>query len=565
MGKRIGKTGAPVLLALSCACQSFAFIPHSALHNPLAPSCNHPRVLLIEAGAAQISDDAAAAGEGSAPVIEVPDRRPHEQRTAGHRKARRLNHVFQHLYRHDDPAHYSAYENAAAIEGLSAREYLVQHGGYTNEEVEEMGLAFPPLLELDVMRHLWPKMRFLKHTLGGVSHSANAEKARTGGETMTSLSDLGRSVPPTFFGARLERTVAPRHAFLMHLGLPHGQRLLEDGGKLCKEFLVASRRTKSFCALCNAWMRSFEITDSPNGDPSCNGKSQIEGVASPVTPEQVEAFESLFHRGLMSAARNDMESVDALQAYAKCAKVTSRDMVKVLAHHGANPLEKDVRGISLVHWAAGAGNLDALEELVRALPGGMGEAINMTADRDGASPLHWAAAGAKSKEFGCGGNIAACRFFLNQSKETKKFVNVLTKDGNSVLMWAAWSRTLDVVKLLVRNRADTTVRNRNGCSVAHWAASGGDLSVCRYLHEMAGVDFTTPNSAGNTPLSHAVAYGRVEVVQWLRDEVLAEDSDGRAVDLAWDFVTWADGDTEREKVFNLFQDDPNSSSDPFGE
>ena len=57
----------------------------------------------------------------------------------------------------------------------------------------------------------------------------------------------------------------------------------------------------------------------------------------------------------------------------------------------------------------------------------------------------------------------------------------------------------------------------------------------------------------------------VEVVQWLRDEVLAEDSDGRAVDLAWDFVTWADGDTEREKVFNLFQDDPNSSSDPFGE
>ena len=132
-------------------------------------------------------------------------------------------------------------------------------------------------------------------------------------------------------------------------------------------------------------------------------------------------------------------------------------------------------------------------------------------------------------------------------------------------MWAAWSRTLDVVKLLVRNRADTTVRNRNGCSVAHWAASGGDLSVCRYLHEMAGVDFTTPNSAGNTPLSHAVAYGRVEVVQWLRDEVLAEDSDGRAVDLAWDFVTWADGDTEREKVFNLFQDDPNSSSDPFGE
>lgn len=55
----------------------------------------------------------------------------------------------------------------------------------------------------------------------------------------------------------------------------------------------------------------------------------------------------------------------------------------------------------------------------------------------------------------------------------RMLVNSQTKDGNTVLMWAAWSRSLDIVKFLVRNRADATTTNRNGCSVAHWASSGG--------------------------------------------------------------------------------------------
>jgi ankyrin repeat protein len=55
----------------------------------------------------------------------------------------------------------------------------------------------------------------------------------------------------------------------------------------------------------------------------------------------------------------------------------------------------------------------------------------------------------------------------------RTLVNSQTKDGNTVLMWGAWSRSLDVVKFLVRNRAVATITNRNGCSVAHWASSGG--------------------------------------------------------------------------------------------
>jgi hypothetical protein len=40
------------------------------------------------------------------------------------------------------------------------------------------------------------------------------------------------------------------------------------------------------------------------------------------------------------------------------------------------------------------------------------------------------------------------------------------------------------------------------------------------------VDFFVPNTAGNTPLTHAVAYGRVDVVQWLRERAMALEEDG---------------------------------------
>ena len=482
------------------------------------------------------------------------DTRPHEQRTEGPRKARRLNHPFQHLYRHDDPVHYPTYENSTLSEGLTAREFLAKIGGYSDDEIAKMSQTFPPLLDLDVMRHLRRKMRFLKYTLGGVTTVDGGEETAAQNGSQRLLSDLGKSVPPPFFGARLEKTVAPRHAFLQHVKLPHGQRLLEDNGKLCQEFLVSSRRTKQFCALCNSWRREYGIYRDPNDD---GNNSDSAGVPDTITPEQVEAFDTLFSRGLMSAARNDAETVDSIQQLAIKANVSSSEMVKLLVRAGANPLEKDVRGVSLVHWAAGAGNLDGLVELIDFLPGGIEEALELKADRDGASPLHWASAGAKSKEFGCGGHIDVVRFFLDKcpQENTKALVNMLTKDGNSVLMWAAWSGSLDVCKLLVRNRADTTVANRNGCTVAHWAASGGNLEVCKYLHDVMKVDFTANNYAGNTPLSHAVAYGRADVVEWLRNEVCTDDDDGRAEDLALDFVKWTEGDSDRMKVYDLFNND----------
>jgi ankyrin repeat protein len=390
----------------------------------------------------------------------------------------------------------------------------MQYGGYTYEQVYQMNKTFPPLLELDVRRHLWPKLRFLEETI------------RIGKNEAT-------LIPAQYFGARLERIIAPRHAFLVYHNLPHGRQLLQetkDGRIPWHDFLVSCRRTKQFCTLCNSWRQP----DQPK-----------------VSAQQIEAFDALFQRGLMAAARDELcqrNNAWPLQHI----NITSGEIISLLIQHGANPVERDTRGVSLLHWAAGSGNLGAVQALLPHFQDG----IFIEAERDGATPFHWAAAGATAREFGRGGHPEVCQYFLEQldREGTSRLVNRVTKDGNSVLMWAAWSGTLGVAKLLIRNQADPTICNRNGCTLAHWAASGGNLEMCHYLAQTVGVNFTEPNYGGNTPLTHAVAFGREDVVKWLLNDIYVESGDSVAAELAKDFVGWTDGDRNREAVLNLFQD-----------
>ena len=59
---------------------------------------------------------------------------------------------------------------------------------------------------------------------------------------------------------------------------------------------------------------------------------------------------------------------------------------------------------------------------------------------------------------------------------------------------------------MIRHRADP---NRNGFTV-----QALELSRFVIIYIIMKVNFDVNNNAGNSPLSHAVAYGRVEVIQW---------------------------------------------------
>jgi ankyrin repeat protein len=465
---------------------------------------------------------------------------PFEQRVTQPRVARRMNHPFKYLYRH------------GFIGSRDPISFLETEGGYSKEEIRAMNETFPTLLQLSVSQQLYPKLQFLKHTLHQANPSATFDR-----------------LPAFYFGSRLERIIAPRHAFLVWSGLPSGPQLFEpfapDDANLssqnisnCRfqEFLLSSRNSKHFAALCQKW---YDAEHSEH-DLSCPGITKV------FTAKDVETFDAIFGRGLLAAVRNDLVQTNNTWALDQLSTLCAADIVRLLIQHGANVFERDHRGATLIHWACGTGHWDIVKQLLPYFH----DISNTVTTRDGATPLHWAAAGCNTREFGIGGHVQVCSELLwyVQSTANQKgtassslvvdFVNRCTFDGNSPLMWAAWSGTLETVKMFVRNKADTSVVNRNGCSVAHWAASGGNLAVCLYLHDIAMVDFRVANYGGNTPLSHAVAFGRTDVVEWLlqmlkmndegNDEVLARS-------LAHDFVEWTHGeDHQRNDIQQLFYD-----------
>jgi ankyrin repeat protein len=453
------------------------------------------------------------------------DRRPYEQRTKGKRSARRMNHGFRYLYRTTSHLH----------ENVTAFEYLNQF--YSETEVIEMNRTFPPLLDLNVSRHVHPKIRFLKETmmLDDANDSSETKPIHNSDDDHLVMNLSKFEIPAQYFGARLEKTIAPSHAFLVHMGLPNKMSLLVEnknrykagprrrGGASTRwhEFLLSCRKTKQFCALCNQWQREKEQNEKEQTSEDTRTPTRQ------ITSKQIEAFQFIFSRGLMAAARDELVQANNTWPLQHI-NITSREVLQLLIEHGANPLERDNRGTTLLHWSAGTGNLEAFQTLLPYFP----DRLLVKTDRDGATPLHWACAGANSKEFGTGGHYHLCQHILSgceneMALSAKELVNQQTKDGNSPLMWAAWSSSLDTVKLMVRYRARWDLSNRNGCTVAHWAASGGNLEVCKYLAEVVGVDFFVPNHGGNTPLTHAVAFGRLDVVQWLRERAatLEEDRD----------------------------------------
>ena len=250
------------------------------------------------------------------------------------KRARRMNHAFAHLYRHDIG---DARDNIDR-RYMDVEDFLVRSGGFSDEEARQMIHDFPPLGNLDVERHLKPKMKFLKVTLSGANESGL-------------LSALGKKVPPQYFGARLERTIAPRHAFLMAANLPHGQALLKDDSKLLKEFLAA-RSSKQFSSLCNRWRReSVDFKDNAMDSIALDSTMLLSGIIFPLS---IDVFVAIFQRGLMSAARNELHAQDDNESvHYKNPLVSAGDMIKLLIANGANPHELDIRGISLIHWSSG--------------------------------------------------------------------------------------------------------------------------------------------------------------------------------------------------------------------
>lgn len=146
-----------IVVSLPCTLQSYSIsnlisnkcIDHESLY---AGSCSAKKLALL---ALDEAPDVISVEQNPAPQAQVQpilDKRPHEQRVKSPRKARRMNHSFMHLYRHDSSL-FDDQKIALNSKSLtSARTYLREYGGFTDDEINEMSKSFPPLLDLDVKR-----------------------------------------------------------------------------------------------------------------------------------------------------------------------------------------------------------------------------------------------------------------------------------------------------------------------------------------------------------------------------------------------------------------------------
>lgn len=362
--------------------------------------------------------------------------------------------VFSNLYRIQPGT--ADFELASVI---PPERYLQEIGGLSPLQVQAWVDSFPHLPKLGTLSHIAPKLAFLRHTILGDITDPSLKR------------ELLALAPPCFFGARLEKTVAPRHAFLAWKGLPHGVDLLKPPAIFTKllstvggsnssstphpetklmEFLEA-RSDSQFADLCTSWAVESDI-----------GKLQ-----NPIqfSSDEVEAFCSAFRRGLLAASRGEAQSE---------AHVSSGALVALLLSHGAEwRPARDRRG-SPLHWSAATGQMDAARALAAAVnkaeppllsthapstPAPLSEAsaaavsslspslgppstppaltpgsrpasgVSRLRDRSGATVLHWAAAGARGNHFGTGGHRPVCAWLLDDHGCDP---NAATGDGNTV-------------------------------------------------------------------------------------------------------------------------------------
>lgn len=122
------------------------------------------------------------------------------------------------------------------------------------------------------------------------------------------------------------------------------------------------------------------------------------------------------------------------------------------------------------------------------------------------------------------GDVESVKVFL---KKDPNLINTLaSNDGWSALQWAAYMDQLDVIKVLIENRANVNIRSRDRVTPLYWAVRRGNINAAKILIEN-GADV-------NIKLIHGEAIlhspGTLETARLLVDNganVNAKDDYGR--------------------------------------
>ena len=90
--------------------------------------------------------------------------------------------------------------------------------------------------------------------------------------------------------------------------------------------------------------------------------------------------------------------------------------------------------------------------------------------------------------------------------------------GTTPLILATQHNASVVWLLLVERGVDIRAADSNGCTVAHWAAYGGNVRVLRAINVRAKELLSSPDLSGLTPLHRAARGGRFDAIAFLLNE-----------------------------------------------
>eukprot|EP00388_Colpodella_angusta_P001575 GDKJ01004953.1.p1 GENE.GDKJ01004953.1~~GDKJ01004953.1.p1 ORF type:complete len:1056 (+),score=286.85 GDKJ01004953.1:36-3203(+) len=154
-----------------------------------------------------------------------------------------------------------------------------------------------------------------------------------------------------------------------------------------------------------------------------------------------------------------------------------------------------------VHWATIAGDLQILQVFQEA--GGDLEAV----DSVGATPLILSIQRQHLKIF-----LWLCSMGCDQS--------IRDKNGNSIAHWAAYTNNVDVIRLLIYfgNELDSSQVDNNGCTPIHLAALQGHFDVCTVLCRESKVDVRAKEKFGRSAIDCARERGDTKLAEQLERE-----------------------------------------------
>lgn len=198
---------------------------------------------------------------------------------------------------------------------------------------------------------------------------------------------------------------------------------------------------------------------------------------------------------------------------------------------------EDRNGSTAEHWAAGGGHMNCIEYLWKlsdrireddVAHTNNNNNISSSRDtqtrrghkkvcrrRDGKTALHYAARNGRNEMID-----------LILSHKDAPFVDVRSGDGTTPLHMACYGGYVSTVKHLVqKHNSDPFAMNDWNCGAAHFVAmslgnEGTDalIALCEYLKNECGVDFTSRQKQGHTPLHKAASRKNRHVIEWLADE-----------------------------------------------